>query len=231
MKTHPILFKAEMVRAILAGKKTQTRRIAKIDQTTNWDFKHISTVTRPEKQAGQPVAIFISSKTEMSVGLVSPWKVGDQLWVRETFGYQVANLGGTPHEQVVYRASNLDAVKWTAACGKSAPIKWKPSIHMPRSASRITLEITGIRIERLQEINNDDAIAEGAQNFQGLPSIHPYGQDARWSMENPTATDQCLGNARTAFAKYFCKISGQATWDINPWVWVIEFQKITGSNI
>lgn len=219
MKTHPIIFKADMVNAILAGRKTQTRRIAKIDQTNYGDLKDIRIITRPEKLSGQPLAVFESKKVEHSVGFVSPWKVRDQLWVRETFGYQVVNLGGTPHEQIIYRASNPS---------KSVPIKWKPSIHMPCSASRITLEITGIRIERLQDISNDDAIAEGAQNFQELPSIHPYGLDARWSMENPTATDQCLYNPHAAFLNYFYKAYG-FTKAINPWVWVIEFQKITGS--
>jgi hypothetical protein len=105
---------------------------------------------------------------------------------------------------------------------------------MPRWASRITLEITDVRVERLQDISEEDAIAEGAQRFPDLPGKNPWGQDDRWSMEQPNSVDDCLGSARSAFGNYFCKLAGNAPkgihdprpWDANPWVWVIKFKRI-----
>jgi hypothetical protein len=78
--------------------------------------------------------------------------------------------------------------------------------------------------ERLTDISDEDAMAEGARKFDDLPSTHPYGQDPRWSMETPVSTDQCLGSARMAFANYWEKINGLGSWHPNTWVWVIEFK-------
>jgi hypothetical protein len=99
---------------------------------------------------------------------------------------------------------------------------------MPRWASRITLEVTGVRIERAQDISREDAIAEGAKRFDDIPpsKLFPSGEQSRWSMEQPEDCGQCLGSPQTAFGNLWIKINGQESWDANPWVWVIEFKRI-----
>jgi len=142
MKERPILFSAAMVNAILSGRKTQTRRVVKPmsrkagGEYTGWVLPEY----RTDCPYGQP---------------------GDRLWVRETFGSMIRNVGGTPHEKLAYRADDPNAVMCYSSEGMEVPIKWKPSIHMPRWASRITLEIVSVRVERLNEISEQDAIAEG----------------------------------------------------------------------
>ena len=92
--------------------------------------------------------------------------------------------------------------------------------------SRITLEITDIRVERVQEISPEDAIREGAREFLDLPPSSPYGQDDRWSMGSPTRTGQCLGSPIMAFANAWNSIYEKKGfgWHVNPWAWVIEFK-------
>lgn len=235
MKERGMLFKDEMVRAILEGRKTQTRRVVK-----RWE---------DDRLPG-----FVAGAMEGSCPYGKPC---DRLWVRET--WSDVNLQGAPG--IAYRADddvrdlmaeprfhdedgafnyNDERVRpyhfavWSEDLLSGAEGRWRPSIHMPRWASRITLEITGVRVERLQDISEEDAKAEGAQHFPELPGRSPYGQDGRWSMGQPTSVDQCLSSPRWAFANYFCKIAGKAPkgihdprpWDANPWVWVIEFRRI-----
>jgi hypothetical protein len=200
MKERPILFSGPMVRAILEGRKTATRRIVKPQPPVNYDslwpeFNPHGTV--------KPIVWFWSKSTSGSgseqqdlLGIApSPYgKIGDRLWVRETWGIDpYAHHKG--HSEIHYRAtSNMDS---------DYPIKWKPSIHMPRLISRITLEITDVRVERLQEITEADAIAEGTQ-CAGVPaSISNCG----------------------AFAKLWQSINGPNSWEQNPWVWALTFKK------
>ena len=112
-------------------------------------------------------------------------------------------------------------------------VRWKPSIHMPRWASRITLEITDIRVERLQEITEKEAKAEGARKFTNLPpdpSLYPYGNEPRWSMEEPKSVRECLGSARYAFANLWERLYAKKGlgWYDNPWVWVLTFRRVEG---
>ena len=167
MTERPILFSAPMVRAILAGQKTQTRRIA------------------IHKRSIEPMT------EECPYG-----KPGDRLWVRETH----MDLGGC----LLYRADHGSEVE-RASCAPRQ--RWAPSIHMPRWASRITLEVTGVRVERLQGISDSDARAEGVD------------QDAALSMA-------CTrGAARAAYSALWEQIHGPGSWDANPWVWVVEFRR------
>ena len=172
MTERPILFSAPMVRAILAGTKTQTRRVVKLKPDYMETFLRL-----PNKVAccpyGQP---------------------GGRLWVRETF----EDCESALHSCVLYRAD-----------GGTPGTKWTPSIHMPRWASRITLEITGMRVERLQDISEADAMAEGV-HYSLLEKIQA-GQD-RW--------------ARHAYKKLWESIHGPGSWDLNPWVWVVEFKGV-----
>lgn len=208
MKSRPILFSGPMVRAILEGRKTQTRRPLKPQPICGDDPNWI----RPPCPYGKP---------------------GDRLWVRENF-LQLMH-GKVTDGRVKYCAS-IDPR--STGTPKNDGYWWRkrPSIHMPRWDSRITLEVTDIRVERLQKISREDAIAEGAREFPDLQGKHPYGQDPRWSMEEPTDVSQCLGTPRAAFANYWCKINGKKLpggvldsrpWDENPWVWVVEFRRVS----
>jgi hypothetical protein len=150
----------------------------------------------------------VSEKINIRAGMPEPeWQsllaccphgqVGDQLWVRETFCDATDGL----HGRVLYRATG------DTAC------KWKPSIFMPRAASRITLEITSVRVERLQDISETDALEEGivsagdGNGFQLADTTH-YSNDQRES-----------------YASLWESLNGEGSWDLNPWVWVIEFKK------
>jgi len=95
---------------------------------------------------------------------------------------------------------------------------------MPRRASRFTLRVTSVRVERLQEISEADAMAEGARHWPEIPDPHPYYQGARWSFGEPESTDDCLGTARLAFANLWESLNGAGSWAENPWVWCVGFE-------
>lgn len=97
---------------------------------------------------------------------------------------------------------------------------------MPREACRIVLEVVEVRLERLQDITEEGAIASGVKHFDKLPNIHPWGQDPRWSMEEPVSTEECLGTARFAYANWWNKQSfaKEYHWCDNPYVWVYEIK-------
>ena len=173
MKERPILFSAPMVRALLAGTKTQTRRIIKPQHLAFFN---------------QDAAAMLSDWNERPLPYGQP---GDRLWVRETFGHFECNQHFKPGCNVYYRADGN--------CLELEP--WRPSIHMPRWASRITLEITSVRVERLQDISEADAIAEGVYTDPACPAYDAYAQ--LWD-----------------------EINGLGSWEANPWVWVIEFRRL-----
>jgi len=198
-----MIFNGEMVRAILDGRKTQTRRPVKLP--------HIDRDAMCELSGNELAG-------ELSAGNYrnSPHgKPGDRIWVRETSGLQVRRdaLGGTG-EFRVYRASAPDAIRYTTAEGKEVPVKWTPSIHMPRHACRILLEITGVRVERLNSISQEDAQAEGME----LTGWRPTYSDPDSGGEAWTPYDN--------FAQLWESIYGEESWNANPWVWVIEFKVV-----
>jgi hypothetical protein len=183
MKERPILFSGEMVRAILDGRKTQTRRIMK--PQPDLSMLHVE----EEMQNGQ-------GGWEGLAGDACPHgQPGDRLWVRETF----AQVGtpGTLSGYVRYKADEK------AALGAYGCQKWRPSIFMPRRASRIILEITDVRVERVQGISNADALAEGINR--------PI--DNRYPIDEFRALWDSI-NAKRGFG-----------WYVNPWVWVIGFKQ------
>ncbi len=193
MKERPILFSAPMVRAILEGRKTMTRRAVRIP---NWQDNE-------------------TERTKLLIDGIKkgfpkcPYgKPGDRLWVRETFTESSSG--------VIYRADPMfdhckkGDISW----------KWKPSIFMPRKFSRITLEITNVRVERLQDITEDDADDEGVEicgydqlfgcpyykNYQGGKPFYCGGKDS--------------------FKSLWESINGPASWSTNPFVWVVEFKRV-----
>lgn len=183
MKERPILFSTEMVKAILDCRKTMTRRVVKPQSL--FEGKD-GIITRYPNQEGCPYG-----------------QVGDRLWVRETFCYKRDPITAiTSDNEFWYRATNPEVIKidddgshafrkdgWSAS-------PWLPSIHMPRKASRITLEITNIRVERVQDITAGDTVKEGVTGM----SFQPLWDSI---------------NAKRGYS-----------WQSNPWVWVIEFRQV-----
>jgi hypothetical protein len=202
----PILFSGSMVRAILNDSKTQTRRIVKpqpsadmkaayLDGDSNWVFWSEPVGEEVAKQWYPPGS---------DRGIKCPYgKVGDRLWVRETWRPAMSDS----HECYAYKAddSYRCGYKPESEIDPSA-VKWKPSIHMPRSVSRITLEITEIRIEQLQDISEEDAKAEG---------VPPFDWNDGWSLRPVPA-----------FTKLWDSINGtKYPWSSNPWVWCMNFKR------
>ena len=203
MKERPILISAPMVRALRAGTKTQTRRVV--------NDRHID--------AAPPACFFQWLRERCPYG-----QTGDRLWVRETWQHSNFPLG--PYDEsctVFYRADYMDDAH--GPDGEKSPEgryrNWVPSIHMFRSASRILLEITAVRVERLQDISAADAVAEGiARDGDGYERFHvdpdaPVGQSFT---RNPVL----------AYRGLWESINGVGAWDKNPWVWVIEFKRVEG---
>ena len=196
VKERGMIFNDEMVRAILGGNKTQTRRIVE------------------EKFYGRAVAAELLAKH-------CPYgQPGDRIWVRET--YRVHGKA-TDVATLVYRASVRNS--WTEqthrvpveVCNKPVSEKWTPSIHMPRWASRILLEITNVRVERLNNISECDARDEGVPPAGSLLPDHPG------TFLTPKGD---FAMAKVAFQRLWESIYGEESWNANPWVWVIEFKRI-----
>lgn len=207
-----MIFNAEMVRALLDGRKTQTRRIIK-DCTVGRD--PISKFIKIGKK-------FIGCYPEDVPELIReccPYGVpGDRIWVRETW----AEAGASAPDLKLYRANYPEHVP---SIYENVPpaeeIRWTPSIHMPRTASRILLEITDVRVERLNAISEEDAEAEGIDMEALYDSQDCYDCIADHNMTGrPTVTG--------AFKYLWESIYGEEGWKSNPWVWVIEFKRFEG---
>ena len=215
MKDRGMIFNGEMVRAILDGRKTQTRRPIKWKQTR---FTEIG-----EREDGSKWPWSEDAEHACDFWHPCPFgAVGDRIWVREAFR---VHSRATDVATLVYKASERNS--WTeqthrvpvAVCNKPAtPEKWTPSLHMPRWASRILLEITDVRVERLNAISEEDARAEGIIDGGCLNCGEP--EPCGCANPEPDATD--------AFAYLWQSIYGQESWNANPWVWVISFERIEG---
>ena len=201
IKERPIIFSGDMVRAILAGRKTMTRRVVKI-------------ATHPQAE-----------RVQHFEGLHWDWlrydglrlstfkcpfgKTGDRLWVRETFRLS------DPNDCACYepcRCRSGQPMYRADGHYHDMEYKWKPSIYMPRWSSRITLEVTGVRVERLQDISEEDAQAEGAPLELGVLERTILGAKARY---------------RSGFVRLWESINGPGSWDANPWVWCVSFKRVT----
>lgn len=229
MKEHPILFKSEMVKAILEGKKTQTRRILKPqpdesgivymeNPPLNWE-EHYKEEWKPWK--------FDTEEGE-TIALNCPFgKKGDRLWVKETFcncgelAWGEETCAEDRKNTVGYKADysarlydcddKLVELETTAWNWEHEKIKWKPSIFMKRIYSRLLLEITNIRVERLNKITEKDAEAEGCVSTAVLT------EDKQ---------DYTGLYASEHYARLWEKINGEGSWRTNPFVWIIEFKRI-----
>ncbi len=202
MKERPVIFNGEMVRAILDGSKTQTRR------ALNWKRQPYTEMAERDDGSLWPWAE--DGERGGDIWLSCPFgEVGDRLWVRETF----MDLTGTgieattgKFEGFAYRA-DTPAGSYGDEVRKEYGLKWTPSLHMPRKACRILLEITAVRVERLNDISDGDAIREGC-----------------------SAADMKSGDCvADVFARLWSSIYGEESWRANPWVWVIEFRRVGDS--
>lgn len=225
IKERPILFSAPMVRAILEGRKTVTRRALNTHALKNIGFGVQLGECHELPSEGPPHPNSIGYYHDFC-----PYgQPGDRLWVRETW----MDLRGTgvehrpdpdgPLQRYAYRVdsplgSHADEAR------KDFGLKWRPSIHIPRVASRVLLEITAVRVERLQDITEAQAMAEGIVGVAFRP-------DDGW----PICTGYMVGpddgktglqtTAAKAFAGHWESVGGD--WNANPWVWVVEFKKVT----
>lgn len=212
MKERGMIFNGEMVRAILDGRKTQTRR------PFNW--KRQPAMEMAERDDGSLWSWAEDCERGGDIWFACPFgEVGDRIWVRETFGWQIRRdpLGGTG-EFRVYRATTPDAVRYQTASGEVAPMKWVPSIHMPRWASRILLEITDVRVERLHSISERDALREGL--FQ-LPASGRYCLQPGMQYFGMASY-----SAKEVYSWLWASIYGEESWAANPWVWAITFRRV-----
>lgn len=212
IRERPILFSGPMVRALLDGRKTQTRRVVK-PQPSDYTPETVA----PQRLQGQPPkhprpyfdaynggphwCWWDEYDRQGADWIKCPYGVpGDQLWVRETWCE-----ADTPSGYDYAARFTQDTRGWG----------WRPSIHMPRKASRLTLTITDVRVERLQDISEADAIAEGVQRVGGGA--------LRW--ENWSGVEgQSGASPKAAFALLWNHINGKGAWDANPWVWALTFQ-------
>jgi len=175
MREKPILFSTEMVRAILEDRKTQTRRVIKPQPGDH-----------PDDDG------YMSSILNRC-----PYQVGDILWVRETWAKDISGCPGG----ISYRADHIDP----KGDGPANPMKWKPSIHMPKEAARLFLVVKDVRVERLQDITEEDAKMEGA---------YPAGEDWEYN---------CY---RDGFITLWNGINGKKyPWEASPWVWVYSLER------
>lgn len=229
-----LIFNSEMVRAILDGRKTQTRRPIKWKQTR---FTEIG-----EREDGSKWPWSEDAEHACDFWHPCPFgAVGDRIWVRETWGVVSHELDEdgrirpwTPdrpatviHEMPFgngyYSGHAIYAADGDFTWGDDDGYEdgrscWKPSIHMPKAASRILLEITDVRVERLNAISEEDARAEGIIDGGCLNCGEP--EPCECANPEPDATE--------AFAYLWQSIYGQDNWNANPWVWVIEFKRVEG---
>ncbi len=213
MTMRPILFSAPMVRALLADRKTMTRRV--VDPQPNFpDFADRIIWTDAHGSPG----LHIYDKHCIARGV---WDVkcpygtpGDHLWVRETW-QSLQKFDVLPPNKVPVGSEIQYPASWEHWVSKR-----RPSIHMCQWMSRITLKITGVRVERLQAITEQDARAEGVEHADGL---NDYWLDY---LETKGHIIQGVASAKQSFATLWDKINDRGAWDANPWVWVVEFRRV-----
>ena len=217
MITRPILFSGAMVRALLDGSKTQTRRAVKLQ--VQHDDSWVGGWKIVHKRVTQALLTFnqLGGKPLGSDAAICPYgQPGDRLWVRETFldtlgtGVEHRDESGLRHRYAF--AADCARGSYGDQARKDYGLKWKPSIHMPRAASRILLEIVSVRVERLQNISEKDARAEGVT----IESRHMAGYCA----------GQFLPPSIRAYRDLWELMNGTGSWDANAWVWVVEFRRV-----
>ena len=217
MKEHPLLMHGPLVRATLAGLKTQTRRPIKPqpdDDIVDVEYDAIADLWLGNTQEDNDLGYTSSWAMRCPLG-----QAGDRLWVRETWqhyqnsGQRAADF--SEHQRFAancfYRADESNP--------RTKPLsgKWRPSLLMPRWACRLVLPLVSVRVERVQDITEEDAKAEGVERISAGP-----GWEC-WMGYGPSSSCK---TARDSFRSLWISIYGEASWDLNPWVWVAEWEEI-----
>ncbi|MNX89177.1 hypothetical protein D3C86_1211820 [compost metagenome] len=223
MTERPILFSGPMVKAILDGHKTQTRRLVKTQPPEG------SRVMMSTSNQQRPWSVHFGNDEGFGIVAECPYGwPGDRLWVRETWaavpntaGCEKYGAGFDPKRSEVeqYRAGVVfdpEGYRYRATWEKTHGARWRPPIHMPRKASRILLEIVSVRVERLQEISSADATAEGIN----------WNPGTAWTFSEARGLTDAY---RSQFADLWDSINSKRGlgWDTNPWVWAITFRRLT----
>lgn len=218
MRERPILFSGPMVRAILAGSKTQTRRIVKPQPLPELRAQDGSWAAPGEYVWNRPLARDVSIESRVRCPYGAP---GDRLWCREAF--RLLPMCGT--WEIAYRADeelSRDVPVSLHAQAEAAfrlgrgglHVPWRPSIFMPRWASRLTLEVTGVRVERLHAISDADILAEGVTR-EAVEALVPAAEDLPRDV-----------SLRDLWEMGWTAINGADSWAANPWVWVVSFRRV-----
>jgi len=231
MKERPILFSAPMVRAILNGSKTQTRRVVKPQPSDAHNFAGFTISSIHPSDEGKAVwgrgdtraMLLDAHRVRCPYG-----KPGDQLWVRETWDFLPDGGPDEPNVAMIRYWAGGDMERRVVPPDFNPNIysyeKKRPSIHMPRWASRIQLEITNIRVERLQDCSPADAVAEGIElSEQGRCKMYDH-KDGEEHLQY--AGKRFTKDPIESYRSLWLSINGPGSWDANPWVWVVEFRRI-----
>ncbi len=241
MKERPIPFSTPMVRAILSGTKTQTRRVVKPQPANGWDFETpaaLGRITSPHPKKGRFGAFLrrgVGTDFPEFDLIPCPYGMpGDRLWVRESYRFldtfdsdsatrvaeRCLDAGyKTPWAPIQYEADRTrrdwQHVGTPPHDGPPLVGKLRPNIFMPHWASRILLNVTGVRVERLQDISEADAIAEGIER----------SGECNWCDYLDYGYND-FTNARRSYRSLWESLNGPSSWDANPWVWVVEFKPV-----
>ena len=207
MKERPILFSGPMVRAILDGRKTQTRRVLKPQPfPVGGPFYRPSPMVAPREWHSVSKGGNIVNIQKL------PYAEGTELWVREAF----ADTVGMGFDKRYHYAADVKPDSESDQIRKDYGVKWKPSIHMPRAASRITLRVTAVKVERLQDISDEDALAEGV-----AVAVNPIaGQDI------DIDGNYWPGGPKRMYSDLWNSINGPGSWDRNDWVAAYSFERV-----
>ncbi|MBC5840771.1 hypothetical protein H8R23_05080 [Flavobacterium sp. F-380] len=217
-KYHPILFSTPMVQAIIEGRKTQTRRTKGLEKVnTDWrPWKFVDFCSNPESENDNRKHAIFRCFIDTWFTVPCLYEVGDVLWVRETF-CKIPDLSFSYKASICENSEDIrqdylkQGQKWA---------NWKPSIFMPKEACRIFLKVKSIRIERLQDISEEDAQAEGAKDSLKHSELKILEGLGDWPIPRPFQSHQF------GFLSIWCTINGCENWLENPFVWVYEFEKI-----
>ena len=210
-----------MVKAILEDRKLQTRRMLKV-QPQNSHYPFVDKIVRDWNHN------FYGYSNDSDIDIFSAGKcpfgiVDDILWIRETW------LESPSKNTILYKADfpmMFHGTEWDPnekVFLKESDYKWKPSIHMPKDIARIFLKVTNVRVERLQDISEEDAIAEGVLKDVKIPVADFKTEIIYRDYTGNTAG--CL-DARSSFMTLWKSVYGKESWNSNPWIWVIEFEKV-----
>ncbi len=218
MKEHGIIFNSEMVRAILDGRKTQTRRIVKAVPTTHDFHGWVMSSTCAKDEGKACWAIGDSPLLKDPIRRNCPFgKTGDRLWVRETWQCGLCTESTFAYK-ATHKPSDLEE-------GWNEKIKWRPSSQMPRWASRILLEITGVRVERLRDADDMTLLDELGDMLDDCHSVagRAFNHAEHYDI---AGIDVGMMPEMHGFKAWWDKVNGSGSFDSNPWVWVIEFKQI-----